>query len=173
MEWTVLLIIFPVLMIAGAALSWMVGPRPAKKDKEPNLTQGTDKSRIIILDEDEPQMHLHDAIRALRAEYLGLDADDTCSRDYVTQLDDILTDEALENGENQYLMWMSKNAEDANRRELLSSMCRKHQWDIVEAMLQEEMEDQIDVSQIIMYLKEITPASIGDGVIEVVQTISK
>lgn len=98
-------------------------------------------------------MHLHDAIRQLRSEELGVD-DTTKSEKYQEDLNRILHDEALEHGKAAWSAYLFEHEEHEAEIELF---IEQGMTNLARAMLEQDKSlDNIAVDQIIIYLQEET-----------------
>ena len=95
--------------------------------------------------------HLHEAIRELRAEQLGLD-DTVTDHKYQEELNRILHEEAVENGKQA---WEAFGFEFANLQDTVREMVRVGQVEVALATVQQDKSmDSLDHEHIIIYLQE-------------------
>lgn len=97
------------------------------------------------------KVHLHDAIRQLRAEELGID-DTTLSSKYSQDLNAHLHEEALITGRAAWQAYLFENAEHEAEVEVF---VRDGLTNLARAMLEQDKSlDHADIDHIIIWLKE-------------------
>ena len=95
--------------------------------------------------------HLHEAIRELRAEQLGLD-DTVTDHKYQEELNKLLHDEAVENGKQA---WESFLFEFPNLEDTVRQLVRDGHAQVALATVQQDRSlDNLDHEHVIIYLQE-------------------
>lgn len=158
----VVILIGIITLITGAFMWWVARPstdsqiEAEKRWMENHINEemqtAPDESRIIVVEDEKkaPTMHLHDAVREIRAAQLGGTPEDTLKHEYVEELDTILTRDAIDLGAKLYLEWVLTNPQHVAQ---VATFVDNGNWNLVRAMLEETIADVLDQDAVIIYLK--------------------